>query len=357
MKTTSFHLMPCLTLISQSLLNVQQPANDSLLGNVTWTISNLCRGKPQPFLAAVQPAIAALKYLICNSNIDDIVTDALWALSYISDGEDARIDAIIQGDKGITKKLVELVDSKKPQVIAPALRVLGNFVSGNEEQTQEVIDAGVLNVVMNIINGQKKNLRKEMCWLLSNIAAGTQKQITKLVETRYIADMLVTMAVEAEWETRKEAIWAVSNIFTGGTDRCVSLLVNQKGIDAMVAVLDDTREQRMTLVALDAIDKILAVGERNNYSYNILLDECGGIEKLELLQHHTDNAVYEKSLEIIERFFGEEEADDENLAPAFDGHTFAFGVSSPPPAKILFDGPENTPSNPFGSANSFNFGR
>jgi importin subunit alpha-1 len=125
--------------------------------------------------------------------------------------------------------------------------------------------------------------------------------------------MLVTMAVEAELETGKEAIWAVSNMFTGGTDCCVSLLVNQKGIDArMVAVLDDTREQRVTLVALDAIGTILAVGERTYYSYNILLDECGGIEKLELLQQHTDNTVYEKALNIVERFFGEEEADDEN---------------------------------------------
>ncbi len=343
--------------VFKSLLNVQQPDNDSLLGNVTWTISNLCRGKPQPNLAAVYAAIPALNHLVCKSTSDDIVTDALWALSYISDGEDARIDAIISADPGITRKLVQLVDSGKAQVIAPALRVLGNFVSGNEEQTQAVIDAGVLSVALNIITGQKKNLRKEMCWLLSNIAAGTQKQITTLTTTKHLAEQLVMLSVEAEWETRKEAIWAVSNIFTGGSDYCVSLLVNQKGIDAMVAALDNTSEHRMTLVALDAIDNILTVGERNGYRYSILLDECGGLEKLEALQQHSDNAVYEKALEIIDRYFGEEDAEDENLAPTYNGDNFVFGVSSPPPAKILFDSPDNTPST-FGSLNSnFNFGR
>lgn len=346
------------TLFVHSLLNIQQPANDSLLGNVTWTVSNLCRGKPQPELLSVQAAIPALCYLVSNSPVDDITTDALWALSYISDGEDARIDAIIRADSTITTKLVEHVGSGKAQIVAPALRILGNFVSGNEEQTQAVIDAGVLGVAMSILNGQKKNLRKEMCWLLSNIAAGTQKQIATLVGTKQIAEQLVNMAVEADWETRKEAIWAVSNVFTGGNDYCVGLLVNQKGIDAMVSVLDVPGETRMTLVALDAIHNILTVGERNNYRYSVILDECGGIEKLEDLQAHQDQEIYDRVVEIIERFFGEEEVEDENLAPTYDGDNFAFGLSSPPPAKILFDSPlESTPTAFGTSNNNFNFGR
>jgi importin subunit alpha-1 len=354
---TTFSIEPRANLSSSSnsLLNVQQPDNDSLLGNVTWTLSNLCRGKPQPALAMVQAAIPALCYLVCNSKVDDITTDALWALSYISDGDDDRINAILLADSGITKSLVKHIDSGKAQVIAPALRILGNFVSGNEEQTQAVLDANVLGVAMKTLGCSKKNLRKEMCWLLSNISAGTQKQITTLLSSRNLADKLVTLAVEAEWETRKEAIWAVSNIFTGGSDSSVALLVNQKGIDAMVSVLDLPGENRMLLVALDAIHNMLTVSERQGYRYGVIFDECGGIEKLEDLQSHNDQQVYDKVVDIIERFFGEEEAEDENLAPTFNGNSFAFGMSSPPPAKILFDSPEITPSS-FGAMNNFNFG-
>lgn len=160
---------------------------------------------------------------MCNSPSEDIVIDALWALSYISDGEDARIDAIITADKCITRKLVDIVGSGKANIIAPALRVLGNFVSGNKAQTQAVIDTCVLDVALNIINGQKKNLRKEMCWLLSNIAAGTQQQNSALVNTKFLMEQLVVTSVEAEWDIRKEAIWAISNIFTGVNDTCVCL--------------------------------------------------------------------------------------------------------------------------------------
>ena len=134
--------------------------------------------------------------------------------------------------------------------------------------------------------------------------------------------------------------------------------MNLKGMEAMVNLLDNTRETKMTLVSLDAIHNILTVGERNGYRYAVLLDECGGVDKLEALQQHSDDAVYEKALEIIERFFGEDgEADDENLAPAYVGDSFAFGLSSPPPAKILFDGPTGSTPSTFGSMNHFNFGR
>ena len=58
----------------------------------------------------------------------------------------------------------------------------------------------------------------------------------------------------------------------------MALLVSHKGVHTMMlAVLDDTREQRMSLVALDAINNMLTVGKRNGYSYSILLiDECEG---------------------------------------------------------------------------------
>jgi importin subunit alpha-1 len=340
-------------------MNVREPHNDSLLGNVTWTLSNLCRGKPQPELVLVEPAIPALCYLACNSTVDDITADALWALSYVADGNDERIDAIIRADTegALMKKVVECVKGNKAQLISPSLRILGNFVSGTEQQTQAVIDAGALGAAMTTLQSSKKTLRKEMCWMLSNIAAGTQDQISTLVKTVGVVERLVAFAIDADWETRKEAIWAISNVLTGGSDGQVAHLVGQGAIAAMASVLDIPSEGRMVIVALDAIDNILTVSERKGYSYGLLFDECGGIEKVETLQTHNDQKIYEKAIEILDRYFGEDDAEDENLAPAFNGNSFAFGMSSPPPPKNLFESspaPEN-PVYSFGSANNYNF--
>lgn len=88
------------------LLNIQHPHNDSMLKNCTWTLSNFCRGKPLPPLERVRPLIPALVHLL-NSPDADIITDAAWGLSYLSDGEDARIQAVV--DSGVVTRLVQLL--------------------------------------------------------------------------------------------------------------------------------------------------------------------------------------------------------------------------------------------------------
>lgn len=323
-------------------LNIQQPANESLLSNVIWTVSNLCRAKPKPDLAKIRIILPDLLNVLrsWNSLNAETVQDALWALSYVSDGDDIHINAVLEtGGSELLQILVGILRtgvSGDNKLLAPSLRILGNFASGTEIQTQAVIDAGVLDVAIAILDMPNKNLRKEMCWLLSNIAAGTPLQIDSFVRTKHLAERVVELATDSEWQTKKEAIWTVSNVCTGGSDSHISALIENNTVEAMSSVLDLTGESRMIIVALDALKSIFEANERQGLNYLHIFDECGGIEKLEDLQSHTDNVVYEKAIGMIDEFFGEEDNEDENLAPKFDENGFTFGMESPPPAKTLF---------------------
>ena len=83
----------------------------------------------------------------------------------------------------------------------------------------------------------------------------------------------------------------------------------------------------MILVVFDALESILKVGQKLGKDYVSFVDECDGITMIETLQEHENNDVYEKAIEIIETYFGlDDGAEDENIAPAIDGNTFAFGV-------------------------------
>lgn len=65
----------------------------SMLRNATWTLSNFCRGKPQPQFEWVAPALPTLAHMI-HSNDEEVLTDAAWALSYLSDGENQKIQKV-----------------------------------------------------------------------------------------------------------------------------------------------------------------------------------------------------------------------------------------------------------------------
>jgi len=306
------------------LKNIINPSSESLLGNVVWALSNFCRGKPQATLDFVAPAIPHLANVLHSSHKPSMM-DACWALSYISDGDDNRIDAVMNA--GVTPKLVEFLAREETSIVTPALRILGNFVSGNDRQTQAVIDANIMDYIVNLLASPKKNIRKETCWLISNIAAGTVDQISYLMKKPQIISLIVDAITNDEWEVRKEASWVLSNIATGGRDDHVQGLIELKSIDALCSILS-VSDSKVILNVLDALQKMLEVGEKSGKDYTAMVDECDGLDKIESLQEHQNDDVYQKAVSIIERFFGVEEEGDENLMPDVDenGDTFAFGL-------------------------------
>jgi importin subunit alpha-1 len=68
--------------------------------------------------------------------------------------------------------LVQLLNHPNIAIAVPCLRTIGNIVTGDDSQTQYVIDSGALEALNNIIYHKKKTVRKEVCWSLSNITAG-----------------------------------------------------------------------------------------------------------------------------------------------------------------------------------------
>lgn len=334
------------------ILNVNEPTSMTLLSNFTWAVSNLCRGKPSPPGHLIEPAIGPLASLLSRNVSDEVIVDACWALSYLADGDNDRIQMLM--DTKITDILVNLLNREQTLLLTPVVRTLGNFVTGDDSQTQVVVDAGVIKPASKLLQHPNRNIRKETTWLLSNIAAGTIGQIDSLFHEVGLLEKVVAMSQEDRWEIRKEAIWVVSNIFTTGNEYHVRSLVQRDGLNSIVDVLT-TQDPKMIIVALEAIEKVLAVGEQLNLGYNTLVDEYNGIDALELLQEHQNEQIYEKAVDILERFFQAEDEEDENVAPlANNDGTFSFGL---PPSKQLFPA-ENTEDGPNGNvlgSNNFDF--
>ncbi|CAI9768906.1 unnamed protein product [Fraxinus pennsylvanica] len=286
----------------------------SMLRNATWTLSNFCRGKPPTPFEQVKPALPVLRQLI-HLNDEEVLTDACWALSYLSDGTNDKIQAVVEA--GVCTRLVELLLHPSPTVTVPALRTVGNIVTGDDAQTQFVIDNQVLPCLYQLLTqNHKKSIKKEACWTISNITAGNRAQIQAVIEANIILP-LVHLLQHAEFDIKKEAAWAISNATSGGSHEQIRFLANQGCIKPLCDLLS-CPDPRIVTVCLEGLENILKVGETDkenglNGGINIyaqMVDDCEGVDKIETLQTHDNNEIYEKmgmtrvsTLEIVSQAF------------------------------------------------------
>lgn len=301
----------------------------SMKRNATWAMSNLCRGKPPPPFEWVSPALVTLTQLVYAADIE-ILTDACWALSYLSDGENERISGVIQS--GICNRLVELLGHQSPNVQTPALRAIGNIVTGDDNQTQHILMCNVLPQLGKLLQHTKKAIRKETCWTISNITAGNRDQIQEVINVGLIPPVVQALQT-ADFDIKKEAAWVISNTTTGGSPQQVEYLVQAGAIKPMVDLLK-INEAKVVTVALEALANILKVGKTYQNEQGLAenpfvdqVEQADGLSRLEALQEDPNEDVYRASVKILEDYFQLEE--DENFSGNFSSPDIAFGQDLP----------------------------
>ena len=175
-------------------------------------------------------------------------------------------------------------------------------------------------------------------------SAGNKEQIQAVIENNIIPP-LIQLLTNAEFDIRKEAAWAISNATSGGNPQQIKFLVQQGCIRPLCDLLTGS-DPKIVTIALEGLENILKVGEDEmrhtgaaQNEMTILISEAEGLNKIEELQQHSNNDIYEKCIKILETYFGvEEEEEMAALAPTEADGQFGFGMDAQQTGGFDFSG-------------------
>ncbi|RZC83844.1 hypothetical protein C5167_046630 [Papaver somniferum] len=166
---------------------------------------------------------------------------------------------------GACCRLVELLRHPSPTVLIPALRTVGNIVTGDDRQTQSVIVADIIGPLIHLLQN-------------------------------------------AEFDIKKEAAWAISNATSVGSHEQIKYVL--RGCIKPLCDLLICPDARIVTVCLEDLENILIVGEAektigNTDDVNLyahMIDEAEELEKIENLQSHDNTEIYEQAVKILETY-------------------------------------------------------
>ncbi|XP_059046799.1 importin subunit alpha-1-like [Achroia grisella] len=315
-----------------ALLKLLRPHTPpSQLRTAVWAYSNLCRNKnPLVKFDMVSPALPYISDLLEVTD-QDILADSCWALSYLTDGPNERIESV-QSTPNLLVRLVSLLGHKSPAVRTPALRSVGNMLTVMNSypvaETDRCLQAGCLDHIATLLHCGKPSLMKEAAWAISNILAGTNEQIQQAIDKGILNHLLHVLSFD-DIKCQKEAAWAITNLCLGGSPQQLDALL-AAGFLQPYCYLLSSPDHRAVTVVLDGLTNLLQAAAKFGQvePLCIRLEEIGALDQLEALQQHENESVYKKTLHILDTYFAEQ--DDAAAAPTETNEEYQFGTTGTP---------------------------
>ena len=271
-----------------------------------WGLSNLCRGKPGPDFTRIKTAVPPLARALAESNDTEVLADASWAFSYLTDSA-SHNHILLVLDHLDLRRVAALLAHPSGTVHTPILRVVGNLVSGESDVTHRVVStANCLTQLKSLMLSNKKAIRKETLWTISNICADSQTLIQAVIDAGIMARLCeLVKSGNCDMDVKKEGIWCICNSVTVGSKAQIDSMVVDSRFDILSILsdfLETARDTRSVRTALEAIYAVL-LNDQGGTRYTSILEEVGGLTNIENLQQDESEEIYQACVRILENFF------------------------------------------------------
>ena len=116
---------------------------------------------------------------------------------WISKASDEMLLSLIADGQFVAKLLTLVTHANSVQIGATSIRILGRMLSSyNDTLSSAIVDSGLLQQFVQLIDYEKPVVRKEVIWSLSNILARSPERIQMCIDLGLVEKLIGKMAVD-----------------------------------------------------------------------------------------------------------------------------------------------------------------
>lgn len=293
--------------------------NSLIVSYVNWVFSNLCRIKAEKegYSPVIESLLKTLISIFTAYNNTEILEDALIGFSTYAKN---KYIGLFCGEDFLYK-LQSFYRTLLPNwsmniaKISHIHVILGGVTGSEDSNTDKVIKIGFLSDLVRAMNIPHTVLQKEICWVISNIALGSDAQVSALLNEPGLIDRLFEFACHEDEDLSKEALWTFCNFTKSRVLENFTLLFSKGLLELFNQNLESDNDTKKILLVLEAIIQLVLLFRCHSDDESInpvisRLVNIGIANKIEKLQHHPAEMVYAKAFHILDKYF---DLDETNL--------------------------------------------
>ena len=272
--------------------------NLELIENSMWVILNILVARPP--LQIIKQCLVIITKVLSTCSDSAVLVEVSSCVNVISRLFSDEECKLLFESGIINPKFIKMLDMKD-KIAINVLRTIGNIISGPDFLAEEILNMGFLRYVPKFMMHKNTKIQKEICWILSNIAAGTKSQMKCLIESNLVSGV-IKLFKNGTFSVKKECLYVMSNLSDTPVfiDYIVSCgYIKSLGFDLSLWAEDPD----FAILILQTLDKIICGAEsRDKYHHylNLMKDE-GIIDRIDNMALCVNNR---KILKLCEKILG-----------------------------------------------------
>ena len=287
--------------------------------NIIWCLSNACRIRPnKEKIEKMERSIDTLIHAFNTYEEIDVKNDCLLGFSeycrskflkkFLHETFLANLKAFYQYLYSTCNNFIEIKTD-----ISAIHKIIGNITNGDDFDTNKILETGFLFDLNRMLLAEDPLCKREICWILSNIGAGTSGQIQSLLAEPNLFDNLIGLLSQPQRHIQREALWTICNMTRHCNQEQLKFLISNNILSVFAELIGMEKDVKMIVLVLEALPNMFDRGKEtfvDEHGNNGLVDlvfDCGLADKIQELQRHPSDHIYEKVISILEQYFDLEE--------------------------------------------------